>query len=143
LWSVDAAEERGSVLILGLAGVVLVVAVLLVAVDVAALSSARRGAELTADAAARSAVQAIDLDRYYQSRGSAAGGARLPVDPVAARSLAARMVPSPWRLAWVRVTGDVVTVRVTTDVPLQVAGWLGRPRVVVTGEGSASLREFH
>lgn len=135
----DPGDDRGSVLILGLAGIVLVVTVVLVAGDIAALSSARRGAQLSADAAARAAVQAVDLDRYYRGE---IGGSRLPLDPTAARVRAARVVASPWRLVDVRVDEDVVRVAVTSDVPLQVAAWLGHPHAAVTAVGSASLREF-
>jgi hypothetical protein len=84
-------------------------------------------------------VQAIDLDRYYRGE---IGGSRLPLDPTAARVRAARVVASPWRLVDVRVDEDVVRVAVTSDVPLQVAAWLGHPHAAVTAVGSASLREF-
>lgn len=130
-------DDRGSVLILSVGVIVLVVVVLLVAADVAALSLRRRQADLTADGAARAAVQALDLTAYYQG----SPGPRLPVDPVVARRLAERYVRPPWRITGFEVAADVITVTVGSEVAL-MSGWVVRPRVEVTGTGSASLRHL-
>lgn len=122
-------------LILGIGAVVILVAVLLVVVDVAVLGLRRHDAELTADAAARAAAQGLDLGRYY--RGVSA--ARLPVDEAAARARAQRLVRPPWRLAGVGVVDDVVTVTVSVQVPLIMAGLVGHNEATVMGSGSAAL----
>lgn len=131
------ADDRGSVLILSLGVVVLVVAVLLVAADIATLSLRRREAEQTADGAARAAVQALDLGAYYRG----VTGSRLPVDPVQARRFAQRYVESPWRISRFEVAADAVTVTVVTDVPL-MSGLMVRPDAEVSGTGSARLQHL-
>ena len=128
-------DDRGTVLIVGIATLALAVALTLLAIDVLRLAVRRHEADLVADSGARAAVQALDLERYY--RGEAA---RLPLDPAAARSRALAVVSRPWRVESVRVRVDAASVSVTGDVPLLLGALVGRPTVPVTGSAVAVLR---
>ena len=95
-------------------------------------------ADLVADAAAQSRGPGGGSARYYRSGSTA----RLPLDPVAARGRARDFVSrsGTWSLGSVTVTGDVVTVTVTTDLPLPASGWWSGRVITVRGAGAAELR---
>ncbi len=133
-----AADDRGSVLILGVGLTAVVLALLMVVMDVVAVALRQHDADLVADAAARAAAQAVDPARYYRSGSTA----RVPLDPVAARGRARDFVSrsGTWSLGSVTVTGDVVTVTVTTDLPLPASGWWSGRVITVRGAGAAELR---
>lgn len=128
-------DDDGSVLVLGIGAVAVLMTVLLVVVDVSLLALRHHEAALTADAAARAAAQGLDLARYY--RVGAVG--RLPLDELAARRRAQRIVTGPWNVARVEVVDDVVSVVVTAEVPLIMSGLVGHPTATVTGSGAAAL----
>lgn len=136
LRSSPAGNEEGTVLVLAVGLVAICAAVLLAAVDVAALHLQRRSAELSADGAARAAAQALDLPSYY-------AGGDLLLDPVKARRRAATFLSGAdgarWRLAEFRVEADRVVVVVTGTTRLPFTGTWAARDAEVRGAASAEL----
>jgi len=137
----DLRDEHGSVLPLVIGVVVLVVALVTVVTDVSVLWLQRRSLQATADGAALSGAQAVDLPTVY------AGGANgdLALDPKAARAAVrayAAAIPSSRRLASFRVarvtvTAATVTVRATAIARPPFLTWLTGSGVTVVAEASA------
>lgn len=125
-------------LVLALGVVTVCAAVLLAAVDVAALHLQRRTAELSADGAARAAAQALDLATYYGSP----DGDRLDLDLGQARSRALAYLAADgarWRLDGLRVEQDRVVVDVSGRRRLPFTGTWAAEGVDVRGAASAEL----
>lgn len=132
------AGDDGTVLVLAIGLVTICAAVLLAAVDVAALHLQRRSAELSADGAARAAAQALDLAKYYGS----SDGDRLVLDLGKARSRALAYLADDggrWRLEGLRVEADQVVVDVTGRRRLPFTGTWAPDGVDVRGAASAEL----
>lgn len=133
--------ERGTVLILALGLVAIAAAGLAVAVDVAVLHLRHREGQLTADAAARSGAQQLDLASYYRSR---LPGDALPLDPGAARRRVIAHLRGAddrsWQLTGFTIDRDSITVSVEQEVPLPVTAPGAPASVTVTGTATAQLR---
>jgi hypothetical protein len=132
--------DDGTVLILATGLIAVCAAVLVAAVDVAALHLQHRSAVLSADGAARAAAQALDLATYYRSR---TPGSRITLDLGEARrraeSFLARSDGGRWSLVGVRVEAERVVVDVTGHRRLPFTGTWARDGVAVHGAASAEL----
>ncbi len=130
--------DGGSVLLLGIGAVALVLSLLLVCVDVAALALRRREALLAADTGARAAAQALDLAAYYT--GGTGPRGRLPLDAAGARARARSAVGPSWQVRSVEVAMGEVTVTVQGRVEFLIGSSMGLPGADVSGTSSAVLR---
>ncbi len=83
-----------------------------------------------AEAAARAGAQAIDLAAYR-------GGGTLRLVPVQAVAKAQAHLAAEGATGTVTVSGDTVTVVVTTSQPTQLLGLVGIGSLSVHGQGSA------
>lgn len=132
------AEDRGSVLILGIGWVVVCLLALAVMTDVTAAFLQRRHLMAIADAAALAGAQAIDLDAYY-AEGARVGTRLSPAQvAAAARSHALAYGDVPW-MSVDSVVSDGVTVRVALSAPLQLPFFDGIRDEVVRVAGTARL----
>lgn len=114
-----------AVAILAFAGVV---------IDAGYALDARRGADRTAEQAARLAVDQIDTDSLYSGKG------QVEVDPVAAQQAASQYLHERGVTGSVQVSGDTVTVTVNDYQRSSILGAVGINGFHV--EGSASARTF-
>jgi len=113
------AEDRGSVLILGIGWIVVCLLGLAVMTDVTAAFLQRRQLMAIADAAALAGAQAIDLNAYY-AQGAQTGTRLSPAQVVAAarsHALAYADVPG---MAVDSIVSDGVSVRVHLSAPLRL-----------------------
>ena len=134
-------NDRGSVLIQALGGLLLVVLAALVATDVARLHLRHSALELIAQDAALAGAAAVDLDALYGGTGIPE---TLPLDPALADRMARASVLAtnePWVrdvvVEWVRSDGVVVSVGVSGSVPNPLAGIVGERAVRIRAEASA------
>lgn len=138
-------DDRGSLLLLHLFLITAVVAVVAVIADVAAVIGTRQQLAATADQAAISGAQAVDLGAYYA--GGAAGVAGVPLDPTAvdaavrrflAPAVAAQAVPG-LSVAAIEVRDAEVTVRLSARAELPFTASVGLPSVPVSASATARL----
>jgi uncharacterized membrane protein len=132
-------DERGQASAL-LAGALLIgLLVVGLAVDGARLFTARRDLQNVADSAALAGASAIDESVYRAS-----GGARVALDPVAAREAVAEVVRASSLPLDADVSVDVtatrVRVRITRTVGLRLLGLLGAHAERIGAHASAAPR---
>lgn len=140
-WRARLNSDHGTVLAFATAGVLLVVALVLVLADTSSLFMRRAALMMVADDAAIAAANAIDIDAIYTQ----GVGDVLALDPVRARALAQQSVEaaqdsrlSVVRLDAVEVSGDVVEVVVSAAVPSALGGITGERHVRIRVRAGAS-----
>ena len=117
-WSRD---DRGSVLLLGVAWVVVCLLAVVVLVDASAAFLQRRQLVALADGAALAGAQAIDLDAYYADGASSATRLEPGLVPVRVRSHLARAgADGVDGLTLEAVSSDGREVRVRLSAPLRL-----------------------
>ena len=136
-------DERGSVLLLGIAWVGIVLLTLMVGIDASSAFLQRRALVAVADAAALAGAQGIDLDAYYREGAST----QTALDP---RAVTARVtgfvaqVPaseiSGLRLDGVTSDGRSVVVQVSAPVRLPFLSGFVDDRIVVQSRAQLSYR---
>lgn len=136
----EISDERGTVLVLAMAGVALVIAVALVMLDVSSLFMRRNALMMVADDAAIAAANAIDVDAIY----AGGVGVMLRLDPIVARQLAQASIArlSDERLRDVRVDAvyvdqDTVEVVLSAAVPSPLSGITGNRSLRIHVRASA------
>lgn len=137
-------DDRGSVLILGIAWVAVCLLAVAVLVDASAAFLQRRQLVALADAAALAGAQAIDLDAYYADGASAATRLEPALVPARVREQLARAgAESIEGLALDAVSSDGWQVRVQLSAPLRLpflsAAFDGR--VVAESHARLALRD--
>ncbi len=132
-----AASDRGSVLILFPAAVLVLVILAAITVDAAVVANGQRDLVATAEAAANDAASAVDIDELR-------AGGRIVLDPVAIDEAVRRAVATsdgPVTVSW-QVRGTTVEVELSRPVELIFTPAVpGAPsRRIVTARASADLR---
>lgn len=87
-----------------------------------------------AQAAARAGAQELDLHAYRTTSG-------FRLDPTHAHAAAQRYLTTLGATGTVRVTGNTVTVTITTAVPTQLLGLIGIGEITVTADGRAEPQQ--
>jgi Flp pilus assembly protein TadG len=113
------ADDRGSVLLLGICWIVVCLLALAVMTDVTAAFLQRRQLMAIADAAALAGAQAIDLDAYY-AQGAQTGTRLTPAQVVAASRSHALTTGDVPGMSVDSIVSDGVTVRVALSAPLRL-----------------------
>lgn len=128
-------SEEGSVSLFLAVVLLAVFAVFGLVVDGGSRLDAQRRATDQAEQAARAAAQAVNPTSLRGGSGSTT------LDPATARQAAARYLTAAGNLTLtgVHVTGDTVTVNVTTTVQPAVLSIIGIHALTVTGTGRAQL----
>jgi uncharacterized membrane protein len=132
------AEERGSVLLLGIGMVVVCLLAVAVVTDVTSAFLQRRHLFSVADSAALAGAQAVDLDAYYAS-GASVGTRLSPALVVAAARSHLQGVGDIPDLKVDGITTDGVTVRVALSAPLRLPFFDGVRDETVRVESTARL----
>ena len=134
-------DDRGSVLPLVIAAVVIVLLLVGAVTDASVLWLRRRAVQAEVDGAALAGAQAVDLGAVYA--GGATGDLRLDAPRVRSAVRAwVRAAPDPvgLRVTSITVRATEVTVRGTSSVALPFTTLLTGSRVTVVAEASAVLR---
>lgn len=132
------AEDRGSVLLLGIGMVVVCLLAVAVVTDVTTAFLQRRHLFSVADSAALAGAQAVDLDAYY-ARGASVGTRLNPALVVAAARAHLQGVGDIPDLSVDGITTDGVTVRVSLSAPLRLPFFDGLRDETVRVESTARL----
>ena len=135
------ADDRGSVLILGIGLVAACVLAVVVLADASAAFLQRQQLLALADAAALAGAQALDLDSYYAEGASAATGLDVACVPgrVRAHLARSRAASAVDGLAVDRVVSDGQQVVVSLSAPLRLPFLSGAFAARVVAEARARL----
>ena len=135
-WASQLADDRGSVLLLGIGFVIVCLLAVVVVVDASAAYLQRRALMSLADGAALAGAQAIDLDHYYAH--GATTGTRLTGAGVVAAARA-HLAGAGKDVMIEQIATDGVHVRVRLSAPVRLPFLSAGRSEVVRAQGSARL----